>query len=417
MRRASARIITAYLNQNFYGHDAYGIASAASTYFGVTDLSKLTPAQAALLAGLPKSPSTLDPYLYATRDKKGRLVVDPTSPPILRRDYILGTLTVGRWTHLTPAEIAAARAEPVVLVGDRPIIYRAPHFMWRVRDELVKHFGSLEAVETGRLSRHHDARLEGAAAGREVHHGGSRAAPCLEGEGRTDRQEPEGLRARPRLGAAAQRARPAQRRDGRHRLPHGRCPGLRRQRWLLPRRDAQSTLRAEVRRSLAGLSTTRLGLQAHRLRDRLRSARADARQPAARRHDALRAWLGAARRRPPRTRTGPGPGGAPVVAQHPGHPGARSRRQQGGRRAGRQVRDHVRWRQQVLRRGGPVRRHRHGRGPTARPHLGLRRPGQQRQARPAALRALRRRTGWPAGLRMQGRRRPRRSSTRGRPTR
>ncbi len=143
------RIITAYLNQNFYGHDAYGIASAASTYFGVTDLSKLTPAQAALLAGLPKSPSTLDPYLYATRDKKGRLIVDPTSPPILRRDYILGTLTDGRWTHLTPSEIAAARAEPVVLVGDRPIIYRAPHFMWQVRDELVKHFGSLEAVETG----------------------------------------------------------------------------------------------------------------------------------------------------------------------------------------------------------------------------------------------------------------------------
>ncbi len=143
------RIITAYLNQNFYGHDAYGIASAASTYFGVTDLSKLTPAQAALLAGLPKSPSTLDPYLYAKRDKEGRLVVDPTSPPVLRRDYILGTLTEGRWTHLTSAEIAAAMAEPVVLVGDRPIIYRAPHFMWQVRDELVAHFGSLEAVETG----------------------------------------------------------------------------------------------------------------------------------------------------------------------------------------------------------------------------------------------------------------------------
>ena len=85
------RIITAYLNQNFYGHDAYGIASAASTYFGITDLSKLTPAQAALLAGLPKSPSTLDPYLWATRDKKGRLVVDPISPPVERRDYILGT--------------------------------------------------------------------------------------------------------------------------------------------------------------------------------------------------------------------------------------------------------------------------------------------------------------------------------------
>ena len=105
VKRASAGLpITAYLNQNFYGHDAYGIASAASTYFGVTDLSKLTPAQAALAQPAEVRHRRLDSYLYATRDKKGRLVVDPTSPPILRRDYILGTLNVGRWTHLTPVE-------------------------------------------------------------------------------------------------------------------------------------------------------------------------------------------------------------------------------------------------------------------------------------------------------------------------
>jgi membrane peptidoglycan carboxypeptidase len=66
-----------------------------------------------------------------------------------RRDYILDTLTKGRWTHLTAAEIAAAKAEPAILVGDRPIIYKAPHFMWRVREELVARLGSLEAVETG----------------------------------------------------------------------------------------------------------------------------------------------------------------------------------------------------------------------------------------------------------------------------
>ena len=48
------RIITAYLNEIFYGHDAYGVAAAARIYFGVTDLAKLTFAQAALLAGLPR---------------------------------------------------------------------------------------------------------------------------------------------------------------------------------------------------------------------------------------------------------------------------------------------------------------------------------------------------------------------------
>ena len=71
------QIITAYLNEIFYGHDAYGIAAAAQIYFGVSDLAKLTPAQAALLAGLPKSPVELDPYRYAQPDKDGHLVVPP----------------------------------------------------------------------------------------------------------------------------------------------------------------------------------------------------------------------------------------------------------------------------------------------------------------------------------------------------
>src|SRR5205809_999793 len=62
------RIITAYLNEIFYGHGAYGIAAAAQVYFGVSDLAKLTPLQASVLAGLPKSPTTLDPYRYAQKD-------------------------------------------------------------------------------------------------------------------------------------------------------------------------------------------------------------------------------------------------------------------------------------------------------------------------------------------------------------
>ena len=33
------RVITAYLNEIFYGHGAYGVAAAARIYFGVTDLA------------------------------------------------------------------------------------------------------------------------------------------------------------------------------------------------------------------------------------------------------------------------------------------------------------------------------------------------------------------------------------------
>ncbi|HEY7130913.1 MAG TPA: transglycosylase domain-containing protein [Candidatus Limnocylindrales bacterium] len=142
-------IITAYLNEIFYGHDAYGIAAAARIYFGVSDLSKLTPAQAALLAGLPKSPTNFDPYRYAKPDAKGRLVVPPTAPPVVRRNYILESLSTSRWTTLDDAELQAALKEPVVLAGDQPITFKAPHFTWQVRRQLEAILGSDAAVETG----------------------------------------------------------------------------------------------------------------------------------------------------------------------------------------------------------------------------------------------------------------------------
>ena len=143
------RILTAYLNQIFYGHDAYGIAAAAQAYFGVSDLAKLTPAQAALLAGLPKSPTSLDPYRYAKPDKDGRLVVPRTAPPVVRRDWILQNLGSSRWTRLTAAQVTKALNEPVVLTGDEAVHFQAPHFSWQVRRQLQQILGSADAVETG----------------------------------------------------------------------------------------------------------------------------------------------------------------------------------------------------------------------------------------------------------------------------
>ena len=59
MRRASRTIITAYLNQNYYGNQSYGVKAAVRSYFGI-DLKDITPAQAAIIAALPKSPSNYD---------------------------------------------------------------------------------------------------------------------------------------------------------------------------------------------------------------------------------------------------------------------------------------------------------------------------------------------------------------------
>jgi membrane peptidoglycan carboxypeptidase len=144
------RVITAYLNEIYYGHEAYGIAAAANVYFGVTDLADLTVAQAALLAGLPKAPSSLDPYRHAVEDDEGRLVVPSSADPVVRRDWILeGLATAGRWTKLTSAQVQAALDEPVVLAGERPIRIPGGHFTWQVRRQLQAILGPDADLQRG----------------------------------------------------------------------------------------------------------------------------------------------------------------------------------------------------------------------------------------------------------------------------
>ncbi|HEX7345907.1 MAG TPA: transglycosylase domain-containing protein [Candidatus Limnocylindrales bacterium] len=148
--KGKQRVMTAYLNEIFYGHGAYGIAAAAEIYFGVRDLSKLTVAQAALLAGLPKAPTSLDPYRYAKPDKKGRLVVPPGSPPIVRRDWVLaGIAASGRWTRLEEAALKKAYSEPVILAGERPVRIPGGHFTWQVRRQLQQILGPEADLERG----------------------------------------------------------------------------------------------------------------------------------------------------------------------------------------------------------------------------------------------------------------------------
>ena len=91
--------------------------------------------------------------------------------------------------------------------------------------------------------------------------------------------------------------------------------------------------------------------------------------------------LGAARRRQPGPRTGPRPQGAPVLAQHPGHPGARAGGQRGGRQAGRGDGHPLPGRHGVVPAGRPCGRDRHRRGQAPRSHLGVRRVRQRRRPR------------------------------------
>lgn len=68
------QILARYLNIAYYGSGAYGIETAAQTYFGI-HASQLSLPQAALLAGLVQSPTGYDPYTHADLALKRRHVV------------------------------------------------------------------------------------------------------------------------------------------------------------------------------------------------------------------------------------------------------------------------------------------------------------------------------------------------------
>lgn len=74
------QILTFYLNKIFFGESSFGIRAAALTYFGKditkdTPQDQLTPAEIALLAGLPQAPSGYDPYIHPDEAKYRRNVV------------------------------------------------------------------------------------------------------------------------------------------------------------------------------------------------------------------------------------------------------------------------------------------------------------------------------------------------------
>ncbi|MCW2541574.1 MAG: glycosyl transferase family 51, partial [Frankiales bacterium] len=93
------QILEKYLNIAFFGENSYGIQTAAQTFFGV-DVSKLTVPQAALLVGLVKSPSELDPF---TNPQDSRA----------RRDLVLSNMA--SQGYITAAAATKDKAAPVKL--------------------------------------------------------------------------------------------------------------------------------------------------------------------------------------------------------------------------------------------------------------------------------------------------------------
>ena len=102
--RSKREIMALYLSVAPYGNGFTGAAEASRAYFGCAP-ADLTPAQAALLAGLPQRPSALNPY----RDR---------AAAVKRQQWVLKRM--GELGHLDAKALAAARAERLRLLPPRP---------------------------------------------------------------------------------------------------------------------------------------------------------------------------------------------------------------------------------------------------------------------------------------------------------
>ncbi|MBB1420384.1 PBP1A family penicillin-binding protein [Pseudoalteromonas sp. SG43-7] len=127
-------ILALYLNKIELGNRAFGIGAAAQVYYG-KQLNELTLAQMAMIAGLPKAPSALNPIRNPVRAKARRNVV-------LRRMLDEG--------YISQADYNQSSQEPITAKfhGAEIDLY-APYISEMVRAEMVARYGYEKAYNTG----------------------------------------------------------------------------------------------------------------------------------------------------------------------------------------------------------------------------------------------------------------------------
>lgn len=134
-RYTKAEILELYLNQIYWGHNAYGIESAANIYFG-KHASDLNLAEATLLAGIIEGPEKYSPYKNMEAAKARQAVV-------LSKMVELGII----------AEASAnfAKMQPITLSSESPNKYKfiAPYFTTFVIQQLIDKFGEYTVYNGG----------------------------------------------------------------------------------------------------------------------------------------------------------------------------------------------------------------------------------------------------------------------------
>jgi penicillin-binding protein 1A len=129
-------ILQRYLNTVYFGRNAYGIEAAARAYFSTT-AAKLQLGQAALLAGLIRSPETADPA---------------DSPKVAQRRRALVLRAMAEEHMIDRAEADDAAAAPIDAVPEKHgeiVATAAPHFVDYVREQTLAAVGKTRAQTAG----------------------------------------------------------------------------------------------------------------------------------------------------------------------------------------------------------------------------------------------------------------------------
>ncbi len=120
-------ILELYLNKIFFGNRAYGVAAAAAFYYGKT-LDQLTLDECAMLASLPKFPSSSNPLSNRARATE-------------RRNYVLQRMLDNGF--ITAAQFKQASVEPDrSYAHEPPIEVEAPYIAEMVRQDALDRLGN-----------------------------------------------------------------------------------------------------------------------------------------------------------------------------------------------------------------------------------------------------------------------------------
>jgi penicillin-binding protein 1A len=140
------QILELYLNQVYWGHNTYGVETAAESYFGKSS-ADLNLAESAMMAGLIQAPESLSPFIDYKKAKQRQYVV-------LRRMRDL------QW--ITPQEEAAARKQPIRLGKVTSFQGSAmPYVTEATVQELTKRFGRDALLKGGmRVQTTVDTKLQ-----------------------------------------------------------------------------------------------------------------------------------------------------------------------------------------------------------------------------------------------------------------